>query len=112
MLPASPAIATRPAASPAQTTALAAHATSAQLLTAYPNPASTTLHVPYTLLPGAGMGQLLAYDALGRVVLRQALPARQGEAEVSVQSWPAGLYQLTLVFDGQVQRQQRIAITH
>lgn len=112
VLPASPAIATRPAASPAQTTALAAHATSAQLLTAYPNPASTTLHVPYTLLPGAGMGQLLAYDALGRVVLRQALPARQGEAEVSVQSWPAGLYQLTLVFDGQVQRQQRIAITH
>jgi hypothetical protein len=98
---------------PAAQDVLATHAKAVSLpLTAYPNPAGTTLHVPYTIPPGAGAGQLLAYDALGRVVQRQALPARQGEAEVNVQSWPAGLYQLTLVLDGQVQRQQRIVVTH
>ncbi len=112
VLPASPATTTRPAASPAQATVLAAHAASAQLLAAYPNPAGNVLHVPYALPAGAPTAQLLAYDALGRVVLRQALPARQGEAEVNVQSWPAGLYQLTLVLDGQVQRQQRIVVSH
>jgi hypothetical protein len=79
---------------------------------AYPNPAGTTLHVPYTLPQVAGAAELYAYDALGRVVLRQELREQQGEAEISVQGWPAGLYQLTLVINGQVQRQQRIAVTH
>lgn len=76
VLPASPATATRPAASSAQATALAAHASSAQLLAAYPNPAGTTLHVPYTLPQTGGAAQLRAYDALGRVVLRRELPAQ------------------------------------
>jgi hypothetical protein len=81
-------------------------------LTAYPNPAGTVLHVPYTLPTGARTSELRAYDALGRLVLHQPLSGLQGEAEVNVQRWPTGLYHFTLVADGRVQGQQRIVITH
>jgi hypothetical protein len=81
-------------------------------LTAYPNPAGTVLHVPYALPAGVLAAELRAYDALGRLVLRQPLTGLQGETAVEVQHWPTGLYQFTLVADGHVQGQQRIVVAH
>jgi hypothetical protein len=81
-------------------------------LSAYPNPASTVLHVPYTLPQGVASAELLAYDALGRLVLRQSVAGSQGETAVEVQRWSTGLYQFSLIAGGHVIGQQRIAVTH
>ncbi|RYU79891.1 T9SS type A sorting domain-containing protein [Hymenobacter persicinus] len=59
-------------------------------LSTFPNPAAgqTTLVLP------VGGGQLSVFDALGRLVREQALPAVAGNAPVSLAGLAPGLYQL------------------
>lgn len=68
--------------------------------------------VPYTLPVGTSRAKLVAYDALGRQVSRQPVRETQGEVSLPVKGWPTGLYQLTLVANGQVLGSQRVAISH
>jgi hypothetical protein len=65
-------------------------AAAGQALAAFPNPAtgSTTLQVP------AGGGRLVVFDALGRPVREQVLPAAAGPCPVSLTGLAPGFYQL------------------
>jgi len=77
---------------------------------AYPNPATTTLTLPYRLPPGTRTARFVATDALGRQVYAQALDPRQPLASLPVAGWAPGLYFFTLLADGQVLGRQRVAI--
>lgn len=76
----------------------------------YPNPASETLNMRYTLPPGSGPAQLRCTDALGRQVHTQAVPPGTAAATVAVAAWPPGLYVLTLEANGQVLARQRVSV--
>ena len=78
-------------------------------LAAYPNPARHTLTVP--LPAGAGAGWLVATDALGRVVARQAVAAGAAAQVLAVAGWAPGLYGLTLQgAGGRVLGRQRVSV--
>ena len=77
-------------------------------LAAYPNPARSALTVP--LPAGAGAGQLVATDALGRVVARQHVAAGAAAQVLALAGWAPGLYVLTLEAGGRVLGRQRVSV--
>ena len=79
---------------------------------AYPNPAQNILHLPYVLPHGSAAGEIVVYDAMGRRVAAKPLAGTSGEAQLPVQTWADGLYNLVLLAEGQVVSSQRIAIAH
>ncbi len=94
VVPAAQPLATRPA-----------RATGAEL-DLFPNPARETVTVRYH---GTVPATLELRDALGRVVLRQELPAA-GEAHLLVAALPTGLYTATLWVNGQRGPSQKLAV--
>jgi hypothetical protein len=79
-------------------------------LLAYPNPTSSALHVPYQLPKGSDSAELLVYDALGRLVLRQTLVSNRDEVEISTNTWTKGLYHLVILTGKQVIGQQHVTV--
>src|SRR6476661_1347693 len=78
--------------------------------TPFPNPAADQATVPYHLPPSAHAAQLMVHNALGRIVYQQALDPRQAQAVLSVNTWPPGLYLLTLLAHGHLLGRQRLAV--
>ncbi len=76
--------------SPVRTLALPTVTGPAQLL-AYPNPAHDQVRV---LLTGATATSLELFDAVGRLVHSQSVPARDPETTISLTGLPAGVYVL------------------
>lgn len=101
----------------AVTTALASRPNSQKsggfgLSAAYPNPAQTTLHLPFVLPAGTQQAEVVAYDLTGRRVATLALSGAAAEAHITVADWASGLYNLALIADGKVLDNQRVSVTH
>lgn len=64
---------------------------SAELATAYPNPASYKVVIPYTTQPDAH-AVLQVLDVTGRLMESRQLVAGQGEVHINVTSYPKGIY--------------------
>ena len=91
-------------------TVTATRATStAALASVYPNPATGSAHLPYTLQK-ASVVSLAVYDMLGRraaaVLDNQAQPAGEQRADFSTAGLAPGLYTCRLVVDGAVLTRQ------
>lgn len=78
----------------------------------YPNPAREQVRVAYTLPTGTNAATLELHDALGRLLLRQALPPSRAESQLALDHLPAGLYSATLTADGIVRARTRLLIAH
>ena len=76
----------------------------------YPNPAREQVRVAYTLPTGTNAATLELHDALGRLLLRQALPPSRAESQLALDHLPAGLYSATLTADGMVRARTRLLI--
>lgn len=63
---------------------------------AYPNPASTNVHVNYALAQGWNQAQITLYSMLGSPLKTIDLHQQQGTAQLDVSSLPAGMYFYTL----------------
>jgi len=61
------------------------------VMSAYPNPASQFVNIQYNLRKISD-GDLVVYNALGTVVLRQYISASQGVVSLDVSSLPRGIY--------------------
>ncbi|RBL92792.1 PQQ-dependent sugar dehydrogenase [Chitinophaga flava] len=87
-----------------RTSTLAAKAAVEAVMSAYPNPAATTLTITLRL-PSAGHTTLGVYDVTGKqlqVPINSNLPAGTHTSNLSVSGWPAGVYFLKLVHNGKM----------
>ena len=76
----------------------------------YPNPANDEVQLTYTLPASSVTAMLVLTDLLGRPVRTQELAAGSTHATLPVRELAAGLYQLQLVVDGQVQTTRKLAV--
>lgn len=67
-------------------------ATSKAAVRAYPNPAREFWQLEWRLPPGTGDGELLVFNGMGGLMLRQVAPETHTEASVSLRDWPDGFY--------------------
>jgi hypothetical protein len=74
-----------------------------------PNPAQQQVLVSLTALPETLKGQLLVYDAQGRLYQQQALTAGTQSVLLPVEAWPAGLYWIS-VQAGAAKATKRLAV--
>jgi hypothetical protein len=75
-----------------------------------PNPAHQQVLVSLTALPETlTEGQLLVYDAQGRLYQQQALTAGTQSVLLPVEAWPAGLYWIS-VQAGAAKATKRLAV--
>lgn len=84
------------------------------LLKLVPNPVSEQLVITYEAPDYEPAYQIRIFDALGRLVLNRAVrPPRFGEKtqQIDVQSWPAGVYFITLTHGEQLIT-QRFVVAH
>jgi Secretion system C-terminal sorting domain len=74
--------------------------TSTRIVSIFPNPATSTVTIGYRSPPGTA-ARLEVFDALGRIVHRQALGGDGVGSELSwdISEWPAGLYLVRWVDD-------------
>ena len=76
----------------------------------FPNPATTNVTLRYQVLPGSVAAALHLYDATGRLLRRQALAGRGGDARVTVAGLRPGLYLAALVAAGRVLASRRLTV--
>ncbi|MEO0776612.1 MAG: M43 family zinc metalloprotease [Bacteroidota bacterium] len=78
----------------------------------FPNPASSTLNVRYTLAE-AGRIELIITDFTGKTLRQQLVDGAAGEqlTALDVSGWNAGFYFVSLRYNGQVTT-QKIVVTH
>jgi len=87
-------------------------ALSPMLLDAYPNPTDGPQWLVYRMPEGSGDAVLVVRDALGREVLKQAVPSTIGILELATHSWANGLYNATVVVDGIAAQVTKLLVQH
>jgi carboxypeptidase T len=79
-------------------------------LSAFPNPATGVVNLAHANLNDSG-GTLTVRDALGRLMLTQALTGATGYTQLDVRQWPAGAYLATLQTVGHRAATVRVMVT-
>ncbi|MEM6262970.1 MAG: T9SS type A sorting domain-containing protein [Bacteroidota bacterium] len=80
------------------------------LLSPYPNPATHTAHLSYSLPLAAQHAQLKVYNLIGRQVDQLPLEQSVTDIQLPVQDWMPGVYVLYLVVDGKEITSRKLVI--
>ena len=81
----------------------------ADMGSAYPNPASSTVHFNYELSVGAH-ASIVVYNLLGQEVLKQDLTGLLGQAVLSVADLTEGIYFCNLKVDGRTVKTEKFIV--
>ena len=69
-------------------------------MSVYPNPVHGSFTLNYDLGNGSGNGEVIVYNTLGAVVLRQHLNSGDKSTKVESGSWAHGIYFLSVERNG------------
>jgi hypothetical protein len=76
----------------------------------YPNPANSFTQLRYELPPNAQNAQIILYNLIGRKLMTASITSPIGEARLSLEQYPAGIYMISLVEDGELLAMRRLVI--
>ncbi|MBX7110190.1 MAG: sulfatase-like hydrolase/transferase [Chitinophagales bacterium] len=93
-----------------KTTAVVAPPDEAMQFSISPNPAADNFKIQYT---GAAIrqGEIMVMDVLGKIVFSKTVSGWDIPADIRCRTWPAGIYQVKLIADGQ-SMSARITVVH
>ena len=76
-----------------------------------PNPARAQTVVDYLFSAKGEVRYIEVHDMVGRLILQQKAPDREGTATLQLDDYAAGMYQVTLREDGRVIQQRKLSVT-
>ncbi len=88
----------------------AASATPQLLSQPYPNPARSIARLDYSLPMGTHSAQLILFNLIGKRIAHFPLAELQGRAQFSVVDYPAGIYMVSLLVEGQSLATRRLIV--
>lgn len=76
-----------------------------------PNPARSQTVVDYQFSAKGETRYIEVHDMIGRLILQQKAPDREGSTTLQLDDYAAGMYQVTLREDGRVIQQRKLSVT-
>ncbi len=78
----------------------------------YPNPASRTVSIDYSLSPAAQLAQLKIFNLFGNVVKEARLERGAGKLSVNISDLKGGIYFYAIIVNGHVLKTKKLIIQH
>ncbi len=77
---------------------------------AYPNPAQSTVTIPYNIPEGPNSGEIILSDGNGRIIRTFVIGSTFSNLQISTAGWPRGVYYYKIIAGGKVSVASKIVI--